>query len=125
MFRGWGGAGWFSVTGSLGFPREKPVSCQRADVTALLRGSWGPAVVQINAGPRCPRCAEGARPYADSSTVCRTTAAVLGPAGWVVCLGLWEEASKRGRASSKQGEGGAQGVCPGAVQVLSPSGHAH
>lgn len=46
-------AGRLSLTGSWGFPGEKPVSCQRADVTALLRGSWGPAVVQSNWEPRC------------------------------------------------------------------------
>lgn len=51
-------AGLLSLTGSLGFPGEKPVSCQRADVTILLRGSWEPAAVQT---PCEPRCAVGAR----------------------------------------------------------------
>ena len=40
-------------------------------------------------------------------------------------LGLWKEEGKPGRASSKHGEGGAQGVCPGAFGVLGPPGHAH
>ena len=97
------------LMGCLGFPGEKSVSCQQADVMALLRRSREPAVVEINCGPRC-----AVEPHTKQIAIiaCKAIAAVLVLASHGCISGFWEEKGLWSRTSSKHWEGGACGVCP-------------